>query len=470
VGDDYIPNVNKFQYHTFYPTDTSLMNVALDDMGLSSIAAKALRPALKNQAPDGALNIHGDLWESFGHVLWAWGRHYQLTGDQALLREVYPAVEKAMAWEMKITRREPLGLIPAATVNDDAQLAECHQTGQDLWTLVGIRNAVRLAQAMGNAADAAQFEAEYKRFWAAFEKQLASQTAQTGGSIPPALDRTLQGNAWDNLHLLYPEPLFDPFDPRVTATIQETRATYLEGILPYVWPRAVGEDEGKITFNKAPGLMYWHTPDNSENQLVRDDAKDQELAVQDLYNLLLHTTSTHATQEFGTRPWSDRDLLDWNILPDGSNSATLIELMRNMLVREYRNDLYLLSALSPAWLQPGKSIAITEAPTAFGPVSAVVKADAGGWTVSFTHHLRQAPAHLLVPVPWFYHVDRASADGQPIEAQNGLFSLSPSLSQLNVRGSIKPDAPALSFEQSVENYKREYRRRYEEFLRTGSLQ
>ena len=469
VGEDYIPNVNKFQYHTFYPTDNSLTNVALDDMGLSAIAAKTLRPAMKNQAPDGALNIHGDLWETFGHVLWAWGRHYQLSGDRDLLQEVYPAVEKAMAWEIRITRADPLGLIPAATVNDDAQLAGCYQTGQDLWTLVGIRNAIRMAQAMGKADDAGRFEAEYKRFWAAFEKQLAVQTAKTGGAIPPALDRTVEGNAWDNLHTLYPEPLFDPFDPRVTATIQQTRATYQEGILPYVWPRAVGEEEGRITFNKAPGLMYWHTPDNSESQLVRDGPKDQELAVQDLYNLLLHTTSTHATQEFGTHPWSDRDLLDWNILPDGSNSATLIELMRNMLVREYQQDLYLFSALSPDWMQPGKSIEISSAPTVFGPVSAVLKADSTGWTVKFTPHFRQPPARLLIPVPWFYLLDRASADGQPLDVRNGFLQLSPGTSELRVTGRLKPQTPAVSFDETVAAYKREYRQRYEEFLRTGAV-
>ena len=42
VGDEYIVNVNKTHYHYFYPTDSSLMNVSLDDMGFAAITAKTL--------------------------------------------------------------------------------------------------------------------------------------------------------------------------------------------------------------------------------------------------------------------------------------------------------------------------------------------------------------------------------------------------------------------------------------------
>ena len=117
--------------------------------------------------------------------------------------------------------------------------------------------------------------------------------------------------------LLYPEPLFEPFDPRVTATIRKSRETYAEGILGYVLPVAIGKKGDEFVFNTKPGLHYWHTPDNAENALVRGSGEDQRAAVQDLYALLLHTTSTHAPQEFGTMPWSTRDYFNGDILPDG---------------------------------------------------------------------------------------------------------------------------------------------------------
>lgn len=469
VGDDYIPNVNKFQYHRYYPTDTALMNISLDDMGQEKSAAQALLYGLKIQSPGGSFLLEHDLWETFGHMLWAWGRHYRLTGDQAFLQQVYPAVVKAMDWEMNITHADPLGLIPPATIDDDAQLKGCHQTGQDMWTLDGIRNAARMANALGKPDDAARFEAEYQRFWQAFETALTAQTAQTAGYITPCLDHTLKGNDWDNLHTLYPEPLFDAFDPRVTATIQRTRGTYLEGILPYVWPRALGEADGKYIFSSAPELHYWHTPDNSENQLVRDDAQDQQLTVQDLYNLLLHTTATHATQEFGTYPWADRDLPDWNILPDGSTSATIVEMMRNMLVREYKDELHLFSAVSPAWLQPGKTVEINHEPTEFGPVSAVLKAGSGGLTISLSNQFRKPPARVIVPVPWFYRLDHAEADGHALAAEHGELAFSPDTRKLEIRGAIRPGTATMSFDDTVKEYKQNYRQRYEKFLHTGQI-
>ena len=105
--------------------------------------------------------------------------------------QVYPGVLKAMDWELKVTQSDPLGLMPVASIHDDALLKDCHQSGQDLWTLVGLKNAITMAQAMGRNQDAERFKVEYQRFWNAFEKQLSIQTAKSGGYIPPALDLTL---------------------------------------------------------------------------------------------------------------------------------------------------------------------------------------------------------------------------------------------------------------------------------------
>jgi hypothetical protein len=47
VGDDYVPNVNKFQYHRFYGgSDTAHMLAALDYMGLHDIARRAFLHSL----------------------------------------------------------------------------------------------------------------------------------------------------------------------------------------------------------------------------------------------------------------------------------------------------------------------------------------------------------------------------------------------------------------------------------------
>ena len=67
VGDNYILNVNKFQYHRFYPTDSALQDAALDDVGLEKIAAECMAYDLQIQKADGfflqfMFAIVGSLW------------------------------------------------------------------------------------------------------------------------------------------------------------------------------------------------------------------------------------------------------------------------------------------------------------------------------------------------------------------------------------------------------------------------
>jgi len=347
-------------------------------------------------------------------------------------------------------------------------LKNSHQTGQNMWLLIGLRNAVVLAEAMGERADAERFQAEYDDYRAAFDAQLKVQTARSGGYITPSLDRTLTGNNWDNLLTLYPEPLFEPFDLRVTATIQRSRETYREGILTFIHPYALARKGEEYVFNEKGVLHYWHTPDNAQNALVRGRAEDQQQAVTDLYALLVHTTSTHAPQEFGAVPWSTRDHQGNNLLPDGPASGKTIELLRNMLVREYRDELHLLSAVSPEWVQPGKTIEVEEEPTVFGPVSFTLAASPTGLEMKLSNRFRQPPRRLLVTIPWFYEVRQATADGRPL-AVDGRLPVPVSTRVLKIAGGIRRDTPPMSYQRAVEEYKKEYGKRYREYLRTGRL-
>jgi hypothetical protein len=475
IGDNYITNVNKFQYHDFYGgSDSSHMRVGFDYLGLDQIARRTILYSIAYQFPDGSFDQRGQggspYYEFLGWNLWCLGRHYQLTRDASFLRQVYPGVVKAMQYEMRTTGKDPLGLFPPYLgITDDAALNGIRQIGPNIWALHGMRHAIAMAQAMGSADDARRFQAEEQRFRAALEKQLVAQTAKSGGWIPPAVEKTLLGNHWDNMMLLYPEPLFDPFDPRVTATIRKSRETYAEGILGYVLPVAIGKKGDEFVFNAKPGLHYWHTPDNAESALVRGGAEDQQAAVQDLYALLLHTASTHAPQEFSTVPWSTRDYISGDLLPDGAASGRIIELLRNMLVREYQDDLYLFSAVSPDWLRPGKRIEILGEPTTFGPVSAVLSAGADGFTVQLSPRFRDPPQHVVLRLPWFYEVQAAEADGRAIPITEGKLVVAPGTRDVKVKGHIRPSTPDLSFERTVAQYKQEYQKRYADFLRTGAI-
>ena len=494
VGSDTVINVNKFQYHRLYPGNGSNMCVALDYMGLHDIAGDCLLQFRNVQFPDGSIrNPHHPRGQSFEitcYALWAWDRHVQLTRDETFLETVYPGVKAATAWLKAMAAADPCGLLPPATVADDAMLANVRQTGMSLWALIALRSAGRMAAAIGNQQDHSAFAEERARYRNAFERQLAAQLANSDGVIPPALERSLEGNRWDDLLLLYPEPLFDPFDPRVTATIQESRQRYAEGILGFGWQRAIArtadagwprathcglgtvEADGYV-FDDGPLLHYWQTPNNAQNALVRGTPEDQEAAVRDLYALLLHTSSTHAPQEFGTAPWSTRDYMNpHNILPDGAASAKTIELLRNMLVREYKDDLVLFSALSPEWVRPGRAIELRGAPTAFGPISVCCRTggrrDRCVLDIAMTFEFAAPPRRVLLRVPWFLKLESVECNGEAMSTQSGEIPLPPGAENIRLTGSHRSDSPHLSYEQAVAAYKEEYRRRYREFLQTGT--
>ena len=70
-------------------------------------------------------------------------------------------------------------------------------------------------------------------------------------------------------------------------------------------------------------------------------------------------------------------------------------------------------------------------------------------------------------VPWFYAIERATLDGEPISLKDGHVVVPLRSRELIVFGRIKSDAPRLSYDQAVADYKAEYRRRYQEFMRAG---
>jgi hypothetical protein len=472
VGDDYIVGENKFQYHVFYGGMwTSFMMAALDDLGYHDLVGETLLYDLTTQKPEGYFYNPGQdmtYWSDFGEVFWSWNHHYQLAPNEQFLRAIYPAVLRCVDWVDRATAADPLGLLPPSTVMDDEQLKDAHFTGMNMWAIIGLRSAVELAQAANRPEDVKRFQALRDRLDVAFHKQLTKQTALSGGYIPAAMDRTLAGNYWYNLMTLYPEPLFDPFDSRVTATLQKSRADYAEGMLTYLDPKALALEGDTYRFNEKRLVISWLSTTNALNHLVRGSSEDQRLAVQDLYAVLLHTSSTHALNEFGQEPWGTRDFsYTENITPHALASARLIELLRNILVREYKNDLYLFSAVSPEWTKPGNVISADDVPTKFGSVTARMTIRPDGYSVELANHFRKAPSHLVVRIPYFYQDARVKVDGVPVTPDRGAIQVSPNARKIEVEGKKRTGTEPLSYDRAVAEYKQEYRQRYEEFLRTG---
>jgi hypothetical protein len=263
--------------------------------------------------------------------------------------------------------------------------------------------------------------------------------------MPPGLD-TLGGNDWGNMLSVYPEIILDPFDPMVTATLKATRAKYQEGIM---------------TYGNGRWLHHYLTMKNTETELVRGD---QQMAIEEIYAMLVHTSATHAGFEFSILPWSTRDF-GMNLSPHGWFSAKFRAVVRNMMVREQGRQLHFFSALSPSWIQEGGVVSVRRAPTNFGTVNADLRCTKEGAEITFNNTFVENPPSLVIHIPWFVHATSVRADGKPTLINNGAVTVTPGTKKVVIAWTKDDKTPQRTYENAVRDFKNEYRRRYEEFLR-----
>lgn len=447
MNGDCIQTVNRFQYHAFWLRDGAYLVRAYDVAGYHDLARECLEFFFRFQRPDGNFVSQEGQYDGWGQALWAFGQHYRFTRDQDFARRVLPAVRRAVEWLRQARRSDPLGLIPATNPRDaEFTKVAAHISGYNLWALTGLKNAVHLARGAGSAEDERVFQEEHDSLAQTLWKILDKITAKTGGYIPPGVDQP-GGQDWGNMNLLYPEQNLPAFDPKVTGTIEATRAKYQEGLMTY-----------------AGRLHHYLTMKNTENFIVRGD---EQRALEELYSILVHTSATHAGFEWGVKPWGDRDFGN-NLMPHGWFGAKYISVIRNMLLREEHNDLHLLSVLSPAWAGDGKRLTVRNAPTYFGTVNLEAHFRRDGMTLALDPKFGQLPERIVVHLPWFVKGSAASVDGKPAAIDKNRVSLPGSARKLEVGWAAVVPTAGFSYDEAVENYKREYRTRYERFLEEGS--
>ena len=447
-GDAWVQAVNQFHYHAFWLRDASFIARAYDVTGHPAEAARVLDFFAGWQQTDGNFVSQGGQYDGWGQTLWAYGQHWRLTRDSAFAARVFPAVQRAVSWLMAARAGDSLHLVPATTPGDNEDITG-HVTGHDFWALAGLHGAIDLAAALGRRADADAFRREYASLRTALLVQLRRVTAATGGYIQPGLEGR-GGQDWDNMAAVYPERVLEPGDPMVAATLDSTRAKYAEGIM---------------TYGDRRWLHHYLTMKNTETEVIRGD---QQLALDELYAVLLHTSATHGGFETDVRPWGERDF-HHNLAPHGWFAACYRTLLRDMLVREAGDTLHLLSVVSPAWLAPGDSIAVRGAPTDFGLVDfrLDVAGDSGA-VLRFAPRFFRAPRRIVVHLPWFVAARAARADGRAVTVSGGEVALAPGARTLELRWTRRAGAPASSYDAAVRSYEAEYRRRWDWWLGGGN--
>jgi hypothetical protein len=150
-------------------------------------------------------------------------------------------------------------------------------------------------------------------------------------------------------------------------------------------------------------------------------------------------------------------------------TRSLQVLLRDMMVREQGDDLHLLSCISPEWMKGGATIHVHRADTVFGQVNFDLQVlEAGHATMKLANQIDHVPDKLILHLPWFLRVTSTSVDGKNAAPKDGALVLPATAQQVDLRWAWPGESmPQLSYEKTVADYKAEYKRRYEEFVRTG---
>jgi hypothetical protein len=442
IGNDYIQTVNKLHYHEFYLRDCADIVHSYDVTGYPEIAKQDLEFFAKSQKPDGNFLSQDQQYDGWGEAVWAYSQHYRVTHDKAFAEWALPQIARAVEWLKKARAADPLHIMPASDVRDN-EFVPGHLTGYNFLALSGMKLAIEMASDTGHADLVANWQREYHDYRQAFFKVLDQRTGENNGYIPPALDGQKSGYDWGNMLAVVPETTLDPHDPSVTATLKATQAKYAEGIMTY----ANGEF-----------LHHYLTIKNTMTEVIRGD---REQALMEFYSLLVHTSSTHAGFEFAILPWGDRNFQD-NLAPHGWFAAEYRTLLRTMLVREEGGQLHLLSVVSPAWMGKGKTIGVSNAPTAFGTVGFKFEQTADDEAVlHLDAKFTRAPSKIVLHDPWWVEQEIATVDGVGYTELNGMIDVPASAREIHLHWVNKPSPPSLSYEHAVQDYKAEYARRYQ---------
>lgn len=457
VGDDYVQTINQLHYHGFYLRDSSDFIRMYDTTGYPDIGGKVLNFFGTRQGEDGNFLSQPGQFDGWGYALLTYGEHFRMTHDKASAAQIYPRVQRAVAWLKSAMAADPLHLMPATDVHDN-EFIPGHLTGYNFLALSGLQAAELLARDLNHPEDEKEFRKIEAELRSNFLHRLDEITRGTGGYIPPALDGDSGGADWGNLLSLTPELQLSPDDPRVLNTLQTAQSRYQEGLMTYREP------------NQGTYLHHYLTIKNTLTELILGQ---QEQAIRELYALLVHTTSTQGGFEYSIRPWGDRDF-NGNLSPHGWFAAEYRNLLRNMMVREQGQTLHLLSAVSPAWVGTGKVIDVKDAPTFFGPLSFRMSSTSED-TVDIELHTHFAPTYepknVLLHMPWFMEVTAITIDGKPASSQGGLLQIPAGARHVQWRWKQKSPSVDLpkDYLDAVERYKAEYRSRYMK-LTTGTLQ
>ncbi len=385
-----------------------------------------------------------------GTVLWALGEHYFFTRDQDWFRHAVPSMMRAADWvveQRQLTKvldggeKVPeYGLLPAGHLEDNDDWG--HWFSINAFAAAGM---TRLAQAL---ADVGAPEATHYADEAAAYIQDLRETVLRASRLAPVIrlrDNTyvpyVPTRPYQRIRLFgpirvayysrYPQKVLPTYRLSATREVLYGPMILLSMDVFHAdepFARWVLDDwEDNATMSTSLGLnphgwvddAYWFSRGgmvfqaNLQNPtLVYLRRNEIPAAIRNLYNdfVACHYPDVNVfTEEY--RQWRSPSGPFYKV-PD---EAKFVNRLRDTLVREEGDTLWLAAGVPRRWLEPGEKIELREAPTYFGPVSYRIEATESGVRARVTLPTRNPIriAYLAVRAPGGKKLRAVDIDGKP---------------------------------------------------------
>ncbi|MFG6463132.1 hypothetical protein ACG04Q_16280 [Roseateles sp. DXS20W] len=361
--------------------------------------------------------------DSHGQYLFAVAELWRHTQDRALLQRHWPQVQKVVAWmeALRQSERKPgadarfKGLMPPSISHEGYSDKPAYSYWDDFWALRGYKDAVQIAQALGDSASAGRWAASRDEF----EADLVASVAATAQHF--RLDH-IAGAA-------------DRGDFDATSTTMALNPAQAEGRLPPAllrgtFDRYVAEADARIT-----GAKAWkdYTPYELRNvsALVRLGRVDDA-------HRLLAWFFTHQ-RPAGWRQWAEVVLPDarearfLGDMPHAWISSDYLRAALDLLAyeREATGSVVLGAGLPAAWREAG-DIGVTGLSTAWGRLDYRLERRAGGWTLHIDRRPDRLPGQLRLAWPGAGPLPRANVATQQLAWQARELPLPPGATTIHL--------------------------------------
>ncbi len=358
-----------------------IVSVLFDQLGLHAEARGNTAMFLERQDehgnwadPDGWVH---HMWGASGVKSWAILEHVRLTADTTWLATVFPRMLASSRWQDSRRAKTRVladgqrsltyGLMPRGfgdcglKARDDGHYD--YFLPHNILAVAGDALTVAAAEILGRS----DVLDEVRRIYAMARNDLLQvldrgAIAEDGYRWIPGVPGHTCGSRWGALYAAFPCNILAPDHELISGTIRKIEARMSPGGIPV------------HTGWMKDGMWVAITLDNlAEVLLQRDQKGDADAAVRYLYATLNHGTPLYTwCEERGQEPGAkdcsgDRQHL-WT-------PVAVARFIRDALVMEDGETLHLARGTARHWLEQGKTIATTTAPTHFGVVSFNIVSD-----------------------------------------------------------------------------------------------